>query len=105
MPGRRRTALAIADALAQVEGVRVLPSPPQVSMFHLHVDADADVLDRARIALAQRDSVWIGGRFVPSAAPGSAVLEVNVGDAMHDLDPGRVAGHFRALVAIARELA
>jgi threonine aldolase len=105
MPGRRQSALAIARALAEVEGVRVLPSPPQVSMFHVHFDIDAEVLDRARIALAQRESVWIGGRFAPSEAPGSAVLEINAGDPVPDLPPGRLAGHFRALVALARELA
>jgi len=101
MPQRRERAVALAAALAAVDGVRVLPSPPQVSMFHLHFDADADVLDRARIALARRDSVWIGGRFAPSA-PHAASLEVNVGDALCSLDVARVAGHFQALVALAR---
>jgi len=105
MPRRRECAIALAAALASVEGLRVQPSPPQVSMFHLHFDADADVLDRARIALAQRDSVWVGGRFAPSAAPRSASLEVNVGDALCSLDAARVVEHFRALVALARDLA
>ena len=105
MPQRRERAIALAAALATVDGVRVLPSPPQVSMFHLHFDDDADVLDRARIALAQRDSVWIGGRFAPSPRPQAASLEVNVGDSLSGIDGSRVADHFRALVALARALA
>jgi hypothetical protein len=96
---------SLAVALSAVDGVRVLPLPPQVSMFHLHFDADADVLDRARIALAQRDSVWIGGRFAPSPAPRTASLEVNVGDSLGDIGDSRVAGHFEALIALARSLA
>jgi threonine aldolase len=105
MPQRRERAIALAAALATVDGVRVLPSPPQVSMFHLHFDDDADVLDRARIALAQRDSVWIGGRFAPSPRPRAASLEVNVGDSLSGIDGSHVADHFRALVALARALA
>jgi threonine aldolase len=103
MPRRRECAASLASALATVEGVRVLPSPPQVGMFHVHFDAGADALDRARIALAQRDSVWIGGRF--AASPAGASLEVSVGDALCEVEPGRVADRFRALAALARELA
>jgi threonine aldolase len=103
MPQRRECAIAIASALAPVEGARVLPSPPQVGMFHVHFDADAEVLDRARLALAQRDSAWIGGRFAPSTT--GASLEINVGDALCGVDPALIARHFRSLVAIARELA
>jgi threonine aldolase len=105
MPRRRESAIALAKAMEGVEGLRVLPSPPQVSMFHLHFAADADALDRARLAIAERDSVWIGGRFAPSAAPGSASLEVYVGDTLCGIEPSRVAGHFRALVDTARDAA
>ena len=105
MPRRRDHAIALAAALASVDGLRVRPSPPQVSMFHVHLDSDAAVLDRARIALAQRDSVWIGGRFAPSPAPRSAYLEINVGDALCEVDASRVASHFRTLVALARGIA
>jgi hypothetical protein len=101
MPVRRECAIALASAIGAIEGVRVLPSPPQVSMFHLHFDADAGSLDGARLELAQRESVWIGGRFAPSAAPRSASLEVNVGDALCAEAPSRVAAAFRSLVDIA----
>jgi len=103
MRQRRECAIAIAAALAGIEGLRVLPSPPQVSMFHLHFEADAEVLDHARLAFAQRDSVWIGGRFAPSAT--GASMELNVGDALCGIEPARVAAQFGALVAMANELA
>jgi threonine aldolase len=103
MPHRRECAMAIASALTSVDGLRRVTRPPRVSMFHLHFDLDPDALDAARIALAQRDSVWIGGRFAPSASGSS--LEVNVGDALCGIDPARVAESFRALVAITRNAA
>jgi threonine aldolase len=103
MPQRRASAVAIAAALTPVDGIRVMPAPPQVSMFHLHFDSDAEVLDRARLALAQRDSVWIGGRFAPLAT--GASLEINVGDALCGIEPALFARHLRSLIAIAREVA
>ena len=103
MPQRRASAIALASVLASVDGIRVMPAPPQVSMFHLQFDAGAEVLDHARLALAQRDSVWIGGRFAPSAT--GASLEINVGEALCGVEPAHVARHFRSLVAIARDLA
>jgi hypothetical protein len=103
MPQRRASAVAIAAALTPVDGIRVMPAPPQVSMFHLHFDSDAEVLDRARLALAQRDSVWIGGRFAPLAT--GASLEINVGDVLCGIEPALFARHLRSLIAIAREVA
>jgi hypothetical protein len=44
-------------------------------------------------------------RALRAVAPHAASLEVNVGDALCSLDVARVAGHFQALVALARALA
>lgn len=46
MPAYRVRALALAAALAQVPGVRILPDPPQVNMFRVHLPAAPDALAR-----------------------------------------------------------
>jgi threonine aldolase len=102
MPAFRGHAIALAAAAGVVAGVRVVPSPPQVNMFHLHLDAASEALDEARLALAERDGVWIGGRFAPAASPDTAVMEIYVGDALRGIDSARFAAALRSLVDLAR---
>ena len=101
MPARHACAIALGGALASFEGIRVLPSPPQVSMFHLHFDAGPEAMDHARLALAERQSVWIPGHFAPGA-PGGSFLEVNVGDALCGIGTPRIVEQFRSLIEIAQ---
>jgi threonine aldolase len=101
MPAWRAHAIALAASLAGVAGVRVVPSPPQVNLFHVHFDAPADALDEARLALAERDGVWIGGRFAPGIAPNTSVMEVYVGDVLSGVDGERFRTTLHDLVALA----
>jgi threonine aldolase len=103
MAAFRERAIALATALAAIEGIRVLPSPPQVNMFHLHFAASAPALDEARLALAERDGVWIASRFAPSTAPDSGYLELNVGDSLAGMGDASIVSAFRNLAALARE--
>ncbi|MFO1304260.1 MAG: beta-eliminating lyase-related protein [Burkholderiales bacterium] len=99
MAPRRAAAIAIGKALAGVEGLRVLPDPPQVNMFHLHFAASPEAMVDARDAIAQSEGSWVPGGFVPGATPGTSTVEVYVGDATAALEPERVAQAYAKVVA------
>jgi threonine aldolase len=99
MPAWRARALSLGAALARVPGVRVLPDPPQVNMFHLHFDASAAAMTAAHDALAEREGAWLGGRFAPGATPDRSYLELYVGDGVPAVDDARLASLFGRLVA------
>ncbi len=80
MPAYRARAATLAAGLTAIPGCRILPSPPQVNMFHLHLAADADALTEARDRIADDTGVWLASRFVPGAIPGHAMTELHVGD-------------------------
>lgn len=101
MPAWRTRALALAAALARVPGVRVLPDPPQVNMFHLHFAASPLAMAAARDALAEREGVWLG-RFAPGATPDASYLELYVGDAVPPLPDAQIAAWFAGVVADAQ---
>jgi len=103
IPAWRMRAISLAHALSRIGGVRILPSPPQVNMFHLHFSMAAEALAAARDALAERDGIWIGGRFAPGTSPQSAAMEMYVGESLCDVEDARVVAAFTELVAIAQD--
>ena len=102
MPIWRARALTLAAHLARIPGVRILPSPPQVNMFHVHVPVSPAALTAARDRLAEDDGVWIGHRFGATAVPGSSYAEIYVADGLLALDDDVVAPLFARLLAIAQ---
>src|SRR5690349_7169922 len=53
MPSFVRKARAIGTALAKVEGVDVVPDPPQVAMLHVHVRGDLERLRETLFEIAR----------------------------------------------------
>jgi len=105
MPAWRARAIALGAALARVPGVAILPDPPQVNMFHLHLSAAPGALAAARDRVAEADGVWIASRFGPGPTPGTSYLELTVGDNLLALADDFVAARFAQLLAIARDAA
>jgi len=103
MPAYRTRALALSEALAAVPGIRLLPSPPQVNMFHIHFPAAADALAAARDRLAREEGIWFASRFGASQVPGWSYLELYVGDNLMALPDSLVAGLAARLLTIAQQ--
>jgi threonine aldolase len=84
-------ARALAAALRRVPGVRVVPDPPQVNMFHLHLDADQQAVTvavkrlRAETGLALPRYVW----RLPT--PGQCAMEVTVSEQLDEVTDAEVA--------------
>jgi threonine aldolase len=77
-------ARSIASALATLPGVRIVPEPPQTNGFQIYLPAPPAALERAHLALAERDRTWLFGRFAPTPLPDLSMVEISVGDAVED---------------------
>ena len=97
MPARLRHARAVAAALAGVDGVRVVPDPPQTPMMHLLFEVPADrFTDNAR-RLAEESGVWTWAKPYPTGDPAVVRCELNVGRATCRLAPAVIADTLAAL--------
>lgn len=99
MPSRLDHARAIADALRELPGVRVLPDPPQVPMMHLLLSVGAGQFAANARRLAEQDGLWTWAEAVATPDPGVVRCELTVGRATVRLTPAEVAAAVAALVA------
>jgi len=97
MPARLAHARAIAAALGDVEGVRVVPDPPQTPMMHLLFSvAEERFVANAR-RLAEDDGIWVWPKPMPTDDPDVVRCELSVGRATCALEPARIAEILRSL--------
>lgn len=89
---------AIAAALADVDGVTVVPDPPQTPMLHALLDVSGDALEANIRRVAETRGVWTFRGAMPTADPRVQRVELSIGDATLRLPPEEVAAVFAALV-------
>jgi threonine aldolase len=98
MPAYVAHARAIAEALATIDGVQIVPDPPQTSMMHLHLRTDrASAIGGIRL-MATEQRLWTWGGSMSTDTPGTYRIELNVGDATLEFTPAEVATAVRALL-------
>jgi threonine aldolase len=91
-------ARAIATALGAIDGVEVLPDPPQTPMMHLHLRTDADTYRAGALRLVTEDKLWVGLRSAPAELPGWRRVELTIGDATLAFTPDEVAAIYAGLL-------
>ena len=84
MPNFVARAKELALALDELDGVEILPSPPQTAMFHVHVHRALAPLNEAALDIAERTNVFIG-TFLASEVPSVQVTELTIGRASFDV--------------------
>jgi hypothetical protein len=94
MPAYFRHARALAKALSAVDGLEIVPDPPQTPLFHLLLRGDRQRLADAALSIAEERKVFLFGDPSPTTSPTWQRLEVHVGDAALALAPAEVAGLF-----------
>jgi threonine aldolase len=100
MKSYRDHALAIADALRDLDRVRVVPDPPHTSMFHLHLNVPEVDLKANSLRIAQDDGIWTWKSTFPGTHPDWQIVELTVGDATLDFEPDEVRGLVTRLIAV-----
>lgn len=99
IPDYITTARTLAEALADVPGVHVLPRVPCINAFQLHFDS-ASVADLRGRHAAQAASTgnWLFNWFAESPIPGAAFADVVIGDAFDRWTVAEAAQAIRNLV-------
>jgi hypothetical protein len=99
MPELLAHARAVAAALDRVDGVTVVPSPPQTPLFHLYLRGEAEALRQRALDLAEAQRVWLFNRASPTPVPGVQLVELTVGEPALEVAPDEAAELFAAVVA------
>jgi threonine aldolase len=97
MPLYLAWARALADALRDLPGLRLVPDPPHVNMFHVLLELTPQDALAARSRVAREHGLWLFGGARESSVPGTSRLELYVGDSALSLEPARVRAAFEAL--------
>jgi threonine aldolase len=98
MPRYLRHARAIADALRDLPGVRVIPDPPQTPMLHLLVRSTQEGFAAAARKLAQEQGIWTWPQGMTTGDPAVQCVELAVGDATSALELAEIRSIVSALV-------
>ena len=99
MGGRFTHATAIAAALADVEGITVVPKVPQAPMMHLLLRVDAARYEANATALAESERVWAWPKAMPTIDPGLVRVELTVGRATCAIEVADLVRYLQLLVA------
>jgi threonine aldolase len=94
MPEFLAHARALGAALGELDGVEVVPDPPQTPLFHLLLAGSREALEQRSLALARERGVWLFGPLQPGPSDRTGRLEVNVGAAALEVAPSEAAELF-----------
>lgn len=97
MPARLRHARDLAAALADVDGVRVVPDPPQTPMMHLLFEVSRERFVENARRLADEQGIWVWPEPMATDDPEVVRCELSVGRATCRLEPEQVAAVLQAL--------
>ena len=98
MPEYVAHARAIAAELSGVEGIDIVPDPPQTPMMHVHLRTTPAAAVRGIRHLAEVERIWAVGGTAPTDTPGIRRIELSVGDATLEFAPAEVARIVRRLL-------
>lgn len=91
-------ARAIAAALSGIDGLEVVPDPPQTPMMHIHLRTTPAAVTAGVRRMATEERLWAFGGSMPVDTPGFQRVELYAGDATLALTPQEVAAAVRALL-------
>lgn len=92
------SAVRIAAALSQVDGVIIKPNPPQTHMAHIYLAGEPEPLLEASAELAREQRVALFTWLRPAPIPGYAMFEMSIGDGAAAFTPDEVAGYFMRVI-------
>jgi threonine aldolase len=98
-PAHLEHARALAAALATVDGIEVVPDPPQTPLFHILLRGERERLADAALSIAEERKVFLFADPDPTTSPSWQRHELSVGDATLLLEPGEVRDLYKEILA------
>jgi threonine aldolase len=92
-------ARALAAALATLEGLEVVPDPPQTPLFHVHLEGTHDALADAALSVAEERKVFLFADPSSTSSPRRQRHEVMVGEVTFALPPDEVRDLYAEILA------
>ena len=99
MPSFVRKAREIGVALARVDGVDVVPDPPQVAMMHVYVRGQLERLRDVLFEIAKERRTLIAGYFAPTSVARVQMTEITIGSPSLDVKTDEIAELYAELVS------
>ncbi|MGH7728814.1 MAG: threonine aldolase family protein [Vulcanimicrobiaceae bacterium] len=99
MRGYWERAQAIARALAELEGVAIVPNPPQTNTFHVMLRGERDALEARAHAYARERGTFVFARLAPTVVPEVHRWEFVVGEATMELEVAEIVAAIRNVLA------
>ena len=99
MPVYLEHARALARELSTVDGVEVVPDPPQTPLFHILLRGDHDALADAALSVAEDRKVFLFADPDTTTSPSWQRHEVMVGEVSLALEPVEVRDLYAEIVA------
>jgi threonine aldolase len=72
---------AVGAMLASLDGLSVVPDPPQTAMLHVLARRPLEALREATLDLSEESGVWFAGEWRETADPATQRLELSLGEA------------------------
>jgi threonine aldolase len=80
-PAYYARAVSVAGALSTLDGVRIVPDPPQTCMMHVYLEGDRERLVSEAHRMAREEHTFLFADLQPADVPGWSVWEITIGDA------------------------
>ena len=97
-PAYLEHARALATALRTVDGVEVVPDPPQTPLFHILLRGEHDRLADAALSVAEERRVFLFADPGPTTSPSWQRHEVMVGEVSLQLQPDDVRDLYAEII-------
>jgi threonine aldolase len=103
MPAYWAHARELAGALATLDGLEVVPDPPQTPLFHLLLRGERDRLVDAALSVAEEHGVFLFADPSSTTSPRWQRHEVMVGDVTLELHASELRGFYAEVLARAAD--
>ena len=95
-------AIEIAEVLAAIPEIEVMPNPPHTNMMHVFIRGEADRLEQAALDIAREQKVWLVNGFMPCQIPAYQKFELTVGDGALEFSREEITVLFKDLLTKVR---
>jgi threonine aldolase len=99
MPSFVRKAKEIGAALARLDGVAVVPDPPQAAMLHVAVRGELERVNDALFEIAKERRTLIADGFEPTPLPNEQRAELGIGAPSLEVPTSEIAELYAELVS------